>query len=309
MKPILLLIFMIGFPFLVSAQCNCTETNTTVNETVEFNQTFNETVNETEGNETIELNNTLEFSCDVRIGFSLEKNTFDSGEKVKFHNTLTNKSYDFEIEYWIEDLYGEIIKRKVVTTNLNAKSYTPKIDVPEKIFILKNELLSVDCPNIAQSLESEFIFAVKNEGVLEENTQDELTNLTQNIIPEATKIVSLERPNLPEPAKEPEKEEMPEINTGAASLSLPEQLPKQIPAPERNINVEPSTVLEEPVYTSTGEKAKSKSIYIITAVLALAVLGFTFKNGIFTKSNHRSRRLSEGTRRRGYGKGYGKAKG
>ncbi len=95
-------------------------------------------------------------TCSVSISLSSEKDVYLSGERIKFYNTLTNESYAFKIEYWIEDENQTIVKKPVTTQNVNEKSYTPKIKEEEKILFIKNRLLSVDCNNTESKNESFF---------------------------------------------------------------------------------------------------------------------------------------------------------
>jgi hypothetical protein len=118
--------------------------NITVNETanITINQTNSTTTNET--NQTANLTNETN-SCDVSLEIFTGKTIYED-EPIKFTHVLSNASYNFGIEYWIEDLFGNIVKAKRNTTNLNEKSYTPSIDESEKTLLIKSTL-SVNCPD------------------------------------------------------------------------------------------------------------------------------------------------------------------
>ena len=127
--------------------------------------TYNETQNSTVSNNTINQTNNVSSQednlCNISLSIKLEKQFYNTGEKVEFYNYLNNKTFSFKIEYWIEDLFGNIIKNKVETKNTNKKSYTPKINGPEKVFIIKNNLIFVGCNNTNNKTKSEKIFVVK----------------------------------------------------------------------------------------------------------------------------------------------------
>jgi len=82
-------------------------------------------------------------SCNISI--SIEYKLQDSG-KIEFYNKLSNSSFDYTIEYWVEDIDGNIIKRKTNTTNQNKKSFTPKN--ANKTIIIKSRIAKISCNNI-----------------------------------------------------------------------------------------------------------------------------------------------------------------
>lgn len=92
--------------------------------------------------------------CYVSISLATEKNVYNNSEKITFYNNLTSKQHPFVIQYWIEDSDGNIIKERVNTTNINAKSFTPKFGKP-KTLLFKNELVSIGCNNTSDKLYSE----------------------------------------------------------------------------------------------------------------------------------------------------------
>jgi len=78
---------------------------------------------------------TFNIPCNVSLTIETEKLIYEKGEKIKFKNLLNNDSFNYRIEYWVEDLFGNIFKKRYETANLNKKSYTPKIDT--KVEVLK----------------------------------------------------------------------------------------------------------------------------------------------------------------------------
>jgi len=136
---------------------------------------------------TVEVTNNLPIvqSCNTSIGVSTSKEIYNHEEKIHFNNTLTNKTLDFQIEYWIEDLFGKIVKNKIITSNLQQKSYTPKFEDKQAVFLIKNELLT-SCQNVGRNA-SEKIVVVRNENFLEE--EDEYSE-TKEAEPLKPKIIS-----------------------------------------------------------------------------------------------------------------------
>ncbi len=133
-----------------------------------MNSTTNQTVNETNStiNETVNITN----NCDVSLEIFTNKTIYND-EPIKFRHVLSNESYNFTIEYWIEDLFGSIIKSKRNTTNLNEKSYTPNIDESDKTLLIKSNL-SVNCSDTYLSNNyAEKLVVVKGEKKESSNNQ------------------------------------------------------------------------------------------------------------------------------------------
>lgn len=119
-----------------------------------------------------------EMECDYSVSIETEKSVYQNKEKIAFRNVIDNKPKSFEIEYWIEDEKGDIVKKKTKTKNLNQKSYTPKISEKNKVLIIKNSVTS-DCTD--EVLTSEKIILVKNDDFEPEDAHHEEITKTQNI--------------------------------------------------------------------------------------------------------------------------------
>lgn len=176
-KTILTLLIILPVVFALN-ETNTTDVNETLdsefNESVEINQTeLNETpeVNETDiENETIDINQTEinytseinetqlqnneteeteseedEEECDISLEINTPKIIYSNGEKISIKHKLNDRSYDYKIEYWIEDAFGKIMKAKRNSSNTNSKSYTPKISQKEKALIIKSYVWIEDC--------------------------------------------------------------------------------------------------------------------------------------------------------------------
>jgi len=109
-------------------------------------------------NSTNSTNITTEF-CTINLSISTEKPIFQD-EAVIFYNEAEPKPANFSIDYWVEDLFGNVLKDKTTTSNLNKKQFTPKIDEYDKVITIKNAL-HADCLE-NESIESEKLVIYKN---------------------------------------------------------------------------------------------------------------------------------------------------
>lgn len=146
----------------------------------------NQTTNYTSTNITNTINSTSQTnlpsnSCNVFISLETSKQIFENKEKIEFYNKLSENGHFFEIEYWIEDLDGNIVKSRITTTNTNKKSYTPSIKQKEKALVIKNRLVSINCENINNKTASEKLVVVKNPAYLEEPEECECSESDENL--------------------------------------------------------------------------------------------------------------------------------
>ncbi|MCK5107297.1 MAG: hypothetical protein KAQ83_01080 [Nanoarchaeota archaeon] len=107
--------------------------------------------------------------CNISINLTTDKQIYNNHEQIKYNHQINNPSHQFIIEYWIEDLFNNIIKSKTNTTNLNQKSYTPNIEEQEKTLILKNQLYINSCINSGKT-NSQKIITIKNNNTKPENS-------------------------------------------------------------------------------------------------------------------------------------------
>lgn len=132
-KYLIILAVLLIIP-LVKAQEYCNETNITEDYCTKYCNQNNTT------------NILLEDHCNISLSLETEKYNYKNGDMIKIYNKLSNKSYDFIIDYWIEDEKGNIVKEKISTTNTNPKQFTPKF-TDNTTLIIKNNLTSLACPN------------------------------------------------------------------------------------------------------------------------------------------------------------------
>ncbi|MEK6808892.1 MAG: lamin tail domain-containing protein, partial [Nanoarchaeota archaeon] len=79
------------------------------------------------------INESEKIICDIVSSIKTEKEIY-SKETIEFYNLVNPESFPFRIEYWIEDIFGRVVKEKINTTNTNKKQFTPNID--EKVIVL-----------------------------------------------------------------------------------------------------------------------------------------------------------------------------
>lgn len=96
------------------------------------------TGNENVSNQTNITETNLRDVCISEIKITTTKEIY-ADEPIKFKHVV-NSSEDFSIIYWIEDLFENIVKDEYETRTLSEKSFTPKSDEKDKVFIIKSIL-------------------------------------------------------------------------------------------------------------------------------------------------------------------------
>jgi hypothetical protein len=149
----------------------------------------------------------LDFGCDYELSISSDRLVYSNKESISYSHQLVdlesgsdnkldnnsdnkseNKSYNkgdhislsaasfpFQIEYWVEDLSGDIVKDKVITSSLTRRSYTPSIDEKDGVFYLKARVLP-SCLDLDQSnnyAEKLFLVLNANPSVSSANTSSD----------------------------------------------------------------------------------------------------------------------------------------
>jgi hypothetical protein len=121
----------------------------------------------------ISLNNSV---CDINISLTSDKKVYNQDEKIKYKIDLNNKSHPYIIEYWIEDIFGNIVKNKYNTTNTNQKTWTPNCD-KGYVFVLNSRVVDVECNDSNQEDNSAKSYVIIQCG----NSVDETFELNENI--------------------------------------------------------------------------------------------------------------------------------
>ena len=105
---------------------------------------------------------TIPEKCHIDIDIFSQKTIYNNSEKVKFENRLSDNPYAYKIEYTIEDLAGNVIRKPVITKNTNEKSFTPSIKEREKVYHLLSmfEKIPVDNPLVQTAGEIRRIYGL-----------------------------------------------------------------------------------------------------------------------------------------------------
>jgi len=93
----------------------------------------------------IEVLDTSTIPCNLSLEIDNSKEIYELPEKIKFKPLLSDKTYPYKIDYWFEDLFGNMIRKKITTLNTNRKSWKPKIDESDKVFLIKTNLSFISC--------------------------------------------------------------------------------------------------------------------------------------------------------------------
>jgi len=160
----------------INTTINDIANNSMTNETEETNNTTDINANNTNNSSTDNGNNSTNNKCNITLSIIIKNSStsstiYENDASIKFQNkiekdnrtNLTNIDEEYVIEYWIEDLFGNIVKNKISTTNQDEKSFTPKIDEMDQIFVIKSVLKNISCElSNASSIYGEKIILVKN---------------------------------------------------------------------------------------------------------------------------------------------------
>ncbi len=93
----------------------------------------------------IEVLDTSTIACDLSLEINSTQEIYELPEKINFKPSLSDKTYPYKITYWFEDLFGNIVRKKITTLNTNRKSWKPKIDESDKVFLIKANLSFISC--------------------------------------------------------------------------------------------------------------------------------------------------------------------
>ncbi len=123
-------------------------------------------------NITVIDSNTIPCNLTINISASL---IWHTGEKSKYYIFVNDSSGNYsnkqiEITYWIEDYFGNFIKKPYTTTSIktNTKSsrdYTPKLDCGTAAYIIKAEITNTYCndANYEDNLAEKMIVVIGDE--------------------------------------------------------------------------------------------------------------------------------------------------
>lgn len=111
---------------------------------------------------TITVIDTSSFPCNISINTTTDKTFYLDNETVKFYNNLNDESFPYVIEYWVEDLFGNILKKKINTTNTDQKSYSPRISEQDLVLLIKNQLYVLCNDSNISDNSAEMMIIIKN---------------------------------------------------------------------------------------------------------------------------------------------------
>ena len=144
--------------------------------------------------------NTAELSCEVNLQLKTNETIFyENSQSIEFKPELNNKTFPFVIEYWIEDLFGQVVKPKINTTNTNEKSWKTNIEEQDRVLFLKAIVYpSCNDQDLSNNAVKEMFIVIKNESetkssstekTLEEDSTS-TANATINIIKISPETIS-----------------------------------------------------------------------------------------------------------------------
>ena len=100
--------------------------------------------------------------CNISINLTTDRMFYLDNETVEFYNNLNDESFPYAIEYWVEDLFGNIFKKKINTTNTNQKSYSPKISEQDLVLLIKNYVYALCNDSNISDNSAEKMIIIKN---------------------------------------------------------------------------------------------------------------------------------------------------
>jgi len=91
-------------------------------------------------------------SCNISLELEMnETMIYEEGETIKFKPILINdENFPFIIEYWVEDLFGEIVKKKTNTTNTDKKSWKTNIAEEDRVLYVR-AIVNPSCNDVNNS--------------------------------------------------------------------------------------------------------------------------------------------------------------
>jgi hypothetical protein len=140
-----------------------------------INSTLKQDINETVSLcYDVNVIDTSNFECDISLSLDQTENIlYNLGESFKFKFNLNNDSYPYNINYWIEDLFGNMFKNKILTTNINKKSWKTKINEKDRVLLLKGEVFPL-CKdiNLSNNIVEKMFIVKNNQQILGENSEE-----------------------------------------------------------------------------------------------------------------------------------------
>lgn len=92
-------------------------------------------------------------TCNCSVNINLDKEIVNDGETLGFYLIDCNDSSNllYSVDYWIEDLSGNVMKSVMSTFSKSKKSFTPKLDFEKSMYVFANS----SCSSLSKKL---FVF-------------------------------------------------------------------------------------------------------------------------------------------------------
>ncbi|MFH0701100.1 MAG: lamin tail domain-containing protein [Candidatus Woesearchaeota archaeon] len=126
-------------------------------------------------------------SCEVGLNINLDDTLiYKQGESISYAFAVSNDTFPFtKIEYWIEDIFGKVVKNKLDTTYpsayKNLKHWTANIEEEDRVLYLKAQLYpSCKDQNLSNNY-AQKMFIVTNEGTLQKMNNTNSTDNTTSV--------------------------------------------------------------------------------------------------------------------------------
>ncbi|MEM4336954.1 MAG: lamin tail domain-containing protein [Candidatus Woesearchaeota archaeon] len=169
-----------------------TEKNETTNNITNFSDTNSSSENITNQDLTTNENKTINITdekneenkdelCFAYVEINTTKFLYED-EPIKFRHIINYSSGDYSILYWVEDLFGNIIKKPYETKTLTQKSFTPHPKEKDNVYIIKS-ILKTQCTNIS----SEKIVIYKTTALEDESESQNKEYTNEHSLEDSTK--------------------------------------------------------------------------------------------------------------------------
>jgi len=124
----------------------------------------------------------LSTDCNIHISILLNQTLLHNEETLSFKHALNDETFPFIIEYWIEDLFGEMYKQKINSSNTNKKSWKTDVEERDKILVAKAKLYpSCIDASLDDNAAEEWFFVISNateNGATKESAEQSTMQIT-----------------------------------------------------------------------------------------------------------------------------------
>ncbi len=117
---------------------------------------------------TVPCNVSLSIKIDDSVDYSAKPENskfYQQDQSIEFTPELSAENYPYVIEYWIEDLFGNVVKPKYNTTNTNQKSWKADIEEEDRILWVKAKVYPFCKDTNAEDNSAAQMLIVVNNGV------------------------------------------------------------------------------------------------------------------------------------------------